>query len=53
MKEVSSATKDELELVTMEMEKGVAMTTVSSCYDNMSGLLWEQGVAKHQRLVVV
>ena len=37
---MSSTTKSELELVAMEMEKGVAMTTVSGCYDNMSGLLW-------------
>ena len=37
---MSLTTKSELELVAMEMEKGVTMTTVSGCYDNVSGLLW-------------
>ena len=37
---MSSTAKSELELVAMGMERGVAMITVSGCYDNMSGLLW-------------
>ena len=57
---MSSTTKSGLELVAMGMERGVAMTTILGCYGiclgcygDVSWLLWEQGVAKHQHLVAV